>query len=83
MVKEKMNKQQLYERMNDLKRYSFVLLALSSFLYLGLVLPENNVIQTDQHQIVTTIVSLIFIGSSLLCLKRSFYYRKLIQEEDN
>ncbi|MEK5173355.1 YrhC family protein [Heyndrickxia sp. FSL W8-0496] len=70
----------LYEKMVDFKRFGITSLALSSFLYLGVVLPleDKTIIKTD-----------LLMGGTVLLLLLSVYflfqsnrYRKILLDSD-
>lgn len=58
----------LLEKMNDFKRFAVVLLAVGSFLYLGVIIPSGEKMLTDLY---------IMMCSSMLFLAGSIYFFSL------
>jgi hypothetical protein len=72
---------QYYEKMVDYKQYARVMIAVSAFLYLGVIIPSVEKNQTDLIMMMT--VSTIFLVGSILFLIRSkSYYQKLLDTEE-
>jgi hypothetical protein len=72
---------QYYEKMVDYKQYARVMIAVSAFLYLGVIIPSVGKNQTDLIMMMT--VSTIFLVGSILFLIRSkSYYQKLLDTEE-
>jgi YrhC-like protein len=70
-----------YEKMVDYKQFARVMLALSAFLYLGVVIPSVDKNQTDL--IIMMFVTTIFLVGSIFFLIRSkSYYQKLLNMEE-
>jgi hypothetical protein len=74
-----MNKKRLYALIIDFKQYAFILLAVSVFLYIGVVLPDQG--KEDIYDIVLMITTVIFLIGSFLCFKQSLNYKKQLEKQ--
>ncbi len=69
-----MEKKKLRALFTDFKYYAMILLAVSVFLYIGVVLPNEG---TSEWRDITLMVStLIFLAASFTCFKVSLKYKK-------
>lgn len=75
-----MNKKKLQALMIDFKQYAFILLAVSVFLYIGVVLPDEG--KKEIYDIVLMITTLLFLVGSFFCFKISLNYKKQSEELD-
>jgi K+-sensing histidine kinase KdpD len=73
-----MNKKKLQALMVDFKYYAFILMAVSVFLYIGVVLPDHG--KAEIYDIVLMITTVLFLISSFVCLKTSFNYKKQLDK---
>ncbi|MDQ0216713.1 hypothetical protein J2S13_003197 [Oikeobacillus pervagus] len=72
----------LTEKMVDYKRFAFTLIALSVFLYLGVVLPIDG--RTDIKTYILMIGNILLLALSVIFFLASFMYKKRIQQfEEN
>ena len=72
---------QYYEKMVDYKQFARVMIAISAFLYLGVIIPSGDKNQTDLIMMMT--VSTIFlIGSILFLIRSKSYYQRLLNMEE-
>ncbi|WP_408007005.1 YrhC family protein [Pseudalkalibacillus sp. A8] len=67
------------DKIADFKRFSFVLLSLSVFLYIGSIIPFEGKETTDQLVLLST--SYISIGIALLFYRKISKWKKLLKEE--
>lgn len=54
----------LYEKMIDYKRFATLLLAVGSFFYLGVIIPRDELILTDQTIMMSA--SMLFLAGSII-----------------
>jgi L-asparagine transporter-like permease len=78
-----MNNKKLHALMVDFKQYAFILMAVSVFLYIGVVLPDQG--KEEIYDIVLMLTTLLFLIGSFICFKASLNYKKQLdkQEERN
>ena len=74
-----MNEKKLYALIIDFKQYAFILLAVSVFLYIGVVLPDQG--KEDIYDIVLMITTVLFLIGSFLCFKQSLNYKKQLEKQ--
>ncbi|MGO4887364.1 YrhC family protein [Anaerobacillus sp. MEB173] len=69
---------QLTEKVNDYKRFSYILIALSVFLFLGLIIPAEGNMGND----ITLIGgSLLLLGFAFACHRIAMKSREQLEEE--
>ncbi|MGE6629153.1 YrhC family protein [Bacillus sp. NPDC077027] len=66
--------------MTDYKQYAFILLAVSTFLYIGTILPAQHIEGVQKTLMIG--VNCLFLIAAFGCVKRSLFYRKKLQELD-
>jgi hypothetical protein len=76
-----MNAKQLQSHMQDYKQFAFTLLAISTFLYIGSVLP-NHEIKVEQKNLLL-FVDCLFLAAAFFCVKRSLHYKKQLDNIDD
>lgn len=73
---------QLREKMVDFQNFSYILLAVSTFFYLGILIRGNEVTPTNVSIII--VVTLLFISAAYFFRDRSIKCKnKLMEMEDN
>jgi len=72
---------QYYEKMVDFKQYARVMIAISAFLYLGVVIPSVEKNQTDLI-LMMVITTVFLLGSILFLIGSKSYYKKLLDMEE-
>jgi hypothetical protein len=82
-VKSKMNKKHVRHLMTDYKRYAFVLLAVSVFLYLGMLIPAQGQEPSAIKEYVMMGTTSVFLAAAFFCFKRSITYKKRLDEQEN
>ena len=70
-----------YEKMVDYKQFARVMLALSAFLYLGVIIPSVEKNQTDLI-ILMSVTTIFLVGSILFLIRSKSYYHKLLNMEE-
>lgn len=76
-----MNKEKnLFEKMNDFKRFGFTLLALTAFLYLGAVMPIAGKTLVKTYSLISGTLVLIIL--SALCFLYSNKCRNILLESE-
>jgi len=70
-----------YEKMVDYKQFARVMIALSAFLYLGVIIPTVEKNQTDLI-IMMTVTTIFLIGSILFLIRSKSYHQKLLNMEE-
>jgi thiol:disulfide interchange protein len=77
-----MNKEKnLYGKMNDFKRFGFMLLALTAFLYLGTVMPIAG--KTDHKTNVLMLGTIVVLGASAFFFYYSQRCKKVLLESED
>ncbi|MGG3623694.1 YrhC family protein [Bacillus gobiensis] len=76
-----MNAKQLKSLAEDYKQFAFTLLAVSAFLYIGSVLP-NQELNIEKKNLLL-FVDCLFIAASFLCVKRSLHYKKQLEKAED
>ncbi|MED4530802.1 YrhC family protein [Metabacillus fastidiosus] len=77
-----MNKDRLRALMNDFKRYAFTLLAVSVFLYIGVVLPKQA--EASINNILLMITTSLFLIASFIFFQKSLQYKRQLDKiEEN
>ncbi len=74
------NKKNIQHRINDFKRYGFTLLALSVFMYLGVIIPTETV--TPGKMVTLMTGTTVLLGLSLLFFTKAIKYKKDLQSVD-
>ncbi|WP_179884938.1 YrhC family protein [Bacillus sp. AFS015802] len=74
------NKKTVQHKVVDFKRFGFTLLALSVFMYLGVIIPTETVTPGKTVTLMTGTV--ILLGMSLLFFTRAIKYKKDLQSAD-
>ncbi|MGX1192802.1 hypothetical protein RKD52_001354 [Metabacillus sp. SLBN-84] len=77
-----MNTKQVKHLMTDFKRYAFVLLAVSVFLYIGMLIPVKGGEPGDIQEYAMMGTTALFLIGAFFCFKRSLDYKKQLDEKD-
>ncbi|MFS0654765.1 YrhC family protein [Bacillus sp. 179-C3.3 HS] len=64
----------------DYKQYAFILLAVSAFLYIGTILPNQQI--EAYPKMLMLGVDIVFLVAAFLCVKRALFFQKKLQELD-
>ena len=72
---------QYYEKMIDYKQFSRVMIAISAFLYLGVIIPSVEKNQTDLMMMMT-VTTIFLVGSILFLIRSKSYYKRLLDMEE-
>ncbi len=64
----------------DYKQYAFILLAVSTFLYIGTILPNQHLEALPKMLMLA--VDCVFLLAAFLCVKRAIFFQKKLQELD-
>ncbi|CAM5585288.1 hypothetical protein [Bacillus safensis FO-36b] [Bacillus safensis subsp. safensis] len=64
--------------MTDYKQYAFILLAVSTFIYIGTILPNQH-IEASPKMLMMGIDCLFFLAA-FVCVKRAIFFQKKLQE---
>ncbi|KKI88533.1 hypothetical protein WQ54_30515 [Bacillus sp. SA1-12] len=73
-----MNKKDIQSLMVDFKQYAFILLAVSVFLYIGVVLPDHG--KPEIYDIALMITTVLFLLGAFVCFKASLKYKKQLDK---
>ncbi|PGT81891.1 YrhC family protein [Bacillus sp. AFS040349] len=73
-----MTKKKLQALMMDFKHYAFILLAVSVFLYIGVVLPDEG--KQELYDTVLMVTTVLFLIGSFLCFKKSLHFKKQLDQ---
>jgi NhaP-type Na+/H+ or K+/H+ antiporter len=73
-------KRTIQQKMNDFKRFGFTLLALSVFMYLGVIIPTETVTPSKMITLMTGTV--VLLGLSLIFFTKAIKYKKDLQSID-
>jgi NhaP-type Na+/H+ or K+/H+ antiporter len=73
-------KRTIQQKMNDFKRFGFTLLALSVFMYLGVIIPTETV--TPSKTITLMAGTVVLLGLSLIFFTKAIKYKKDMQSID-
>jgi hypothetical protein len=79
-MKQTLNKKNLQHKINDFKRFGFTLLALSVFMYLGVVVPSETVTPVKTLTLMSGTV--VLLGLSLIFFTKAIKYKKDLQSAD-
>lgn len=71
---------ELQDKMTDYKRFAFVLLSLSVFLYIGSFLPMDG--KSDAQALILTGGGFLLVGIALFFYSRAIAIQKKINEHD-
>ena len=74
------NKKTIQQKINDFKRFGFTLLALSVFMYLGVIIPSETVTSSKTVTLMTGTV--VLLGFSLVFFTKAIKYKKELQSAD-
>ncbi|WP_173106918.1 YrhC family protein [Bacillus sp. KH172YL63] len=74
------NKRTIQHKVDDFKRYGFTLLALSVFMYLGVIIPSETVTPGKVATLMTG--TTVMLGMSLLFFTKAIKYKKALQSAD-
>lgn len=77
-----MNRKQVQQLMIDFKRFAFLLLAVSVFLYIGMLIPAQGQDPNTMKEYIMMGTTSVFLLASFLCFKRSITYKKRLDEEE-
>ncbi|XXM73654.1 YrhC family protein [Lysinibacillus sphaericus] len=80
-MKHTQNKKNLQHKINDFKRFGFTLLALSVFMYLGVVIPSETVTPVKTLTLMSGTV--VLLGFSLIFFTKAIKYKKDLQSVDD
>lgn len=69
---------QLTDKVNDYKRFSFILIALSVFMFIGLLIPSEEKMVSEVPLI---LMSLLLLGLAFLCHRISIKSREQLEDE--
>ncbi|MDT9025423.1 MULTISPECIES: YrhC family protein [Rossellomorea] len=73
-------KRTIQQKMNDFKRFGFTLLALSVFMYLGVIIPTETVTPSKTITLMTGTV--VLLGLSLIFFTKAIKYKRDMQSID-
>ncbi|MFC0270088.1 YrhC family protein [Metabacillus herbersteinensis] len=74
-----MDEKKLRPLMIDFKRYAHALLAVSVFLYIGVLIPEQGQ-DSSIKDLVLMVTTLVFLIGSFTCFKISLKYKKQLDK---
>ncbi|WP_082892654.1 YrhC family protein [Rossellomorea aquimaris] len=74
------NKKTIQQKINDFKRFGFTLLALSVFMYLGVIIPSETVTSSKTVTLMTGTV--VLLGFSLVFFTKAIKYKKELHSAD-
>ncbi|MBL3646354.1 MULTISPECIES: YrhC family protein [Bacillus] len=75
-----MNKNRMKSLKEDYKHFAFTLLAVSTFLYIGAVLPDQGL--TLGQKSMMLLADCVFLAGAFFCVDRSLIYKKRLEEAD-
>ncbi|AOC91853.1 YrhC family protein [Bacillus amyloliquefaciens] len=75
-----MEKKRLKSLIEDFKHYAFILLAVSTFIYIGAVLPGQGL--TVGQKMLMFVTDCVFLAGAYFCVDRSLIYKKRLDEAD-
>ncbi|KAF1679508.1 MULTISPECIES: YrhC family protein [Bacillus] len=75
-----MNKIRIKSLKEDYKHFAFTLLAVSTFLYIGAVLPDQGL--TLAQKSTMFLADCVFLAGAFFCADRSLIYKKRLEEAD-
>ncbi|MFE9942286.1 YrhC family protein [Bacillus velezensis] len=75
-----MEKKRLKSLIEDFKHYAFILLAVSTFIYIGAVLPGQGL--TAGQKMLMFVTDCVFLTGAYFCVDRSLIYKKRLEEAD-
>ncbi|MEC1117459.1 YrhC family protein [Bacillus safensis] len=64
----------------DYKQYAFILLAVSTFLYIGTILPNQHIEAFPKMLMMG--IDCVFLLAAFVCVKRAIFFQKKLQELD-
>ncbi|MED1122712.1 YrhC family protein [Bacillus atrophaeus] len=75
-----MDKKKMKSLKEDYKHFAFTLLAVSTFLYIGAVLPDQGLSLAQKS--IMMITDCLFLTGAFFCVNRSLIYKKRIEQAD-
>ena len=78
--KVKQVKKKWSDLVTDYKQYAFILLAVSTFLYIGTILPNQHI--EASPKMVMLGIDCVFLLAAFVCVKRAIFFQKKLQELD-
>ncbi|QGQ47351.1 YrhC family protein [Metabacillus sediminilitoris] len=76
-----MNKKKLQSLILDFKNYAFILMAVSVFLYIGVILPDQG--KEEIYDMILMITTVLFLLASFVCFKTSLKYKKQLDKHES
>ncbi|NPC93460.1 hypothetical protein HOO54_14755 [Bacillus sp. WMMC1349] len=73
-----MHKKKVKALMEDYKQFAFTLLSVSTFLYIGTIIPNQGL--TLFQQSVMMFATCSFLAGAFFCVKRSLKYKRQLDE---
>lgn len=64
----------------DYKQYAFILLAVSTFLYIGTIIPNQHIEASPKMLMMG--IDCVFLLATFLCVRRAIFFQKKLQELD-
>ncbi|MEH7734170.1 YrhC family protein [Bacillus pumilus] len=64
----------------DYKQYAFILLAVSTFLYIGTIIPNQHIEASPKMLMMG--IDCIFLLAAFFCVRRAIFFQKKLQELD-
>ncbi|KMY22297.1 hypothetical protein TW93_02890 [Bacillus pumilus] len=64
----------------DYKQYAFILLAVSTFLYIGTIIPSQHIEASPKMLMMG--IDCIFLLAAFFCVRRAIFFQKKLQELD-
>ncbi len=74
------DKKTIQQKVTDFKRFGFTLLALSVFMYLGVIIPSGTAVHGKLITLMTGTV--VLLGFSLIFFTKAIKYKKDLQSID-
>ena len=78
--KVKQVKKKWSDLVTDYKQYAFILLAVSTFLYIGTILPNQHIEASPKMLMMG--IDCVFLLAAFVCVKRAIFFQKKLQELD-
>ncbi|MEW4022316.1 hypothetical protein CHH79_11810 [Bacillus siamensis] len=75
-----MENKRLKSLIEDFKHYAFILLAVSTFIYIGAVLPGQGL--TSGQKMLMFVTDCVFLAGAYFCVDRSLIYKKRLEEAE-
>lgn len=64
----------------DYKQYAFILLAVSTFLYIGTIIPNQHIEASPKMLMMG--IDCVFLLAAFFCVRRAIFFQKKLQELD-